>query len=69
MRVAPSARPGDPEKPEEVGRVMVYCRLDGSAEQLRPGMTGYARIYGEKRSLGGYLLDRGVRFVRTEFWW
>ena len=32
-------------------------------------MTGYARVYTEERSLGGYLFDRGVRFVRTEFWW
>jgi multidrug efflux pump subunit AcrA (membrane-fusion protein) len=69
VRVAPSARAADPEKPEEVGRVAVYCRLDGPVEGLRPGMTGYARIYSEERSVGGYVLDRAVRFVRTEFWW
>src|SRR5262249_24638403 len=69
VRVAPAARAGDPERPEEPGRVTVYCRLDGPADGLRPGMTGYARVYAEERSLGGYLLDRGVRFVRTEFWW
>ena len=69
VRVAPSAKTTDPERPEEVGRVTVYCRLHGPAEGLRPGMTGYARIYSEERSVGGYALDRAVRFVRTEFWW
>jgi multidrug resistance efflux pump len=69
VRVAPSARAGDPERPEEVGRVVVYCRLDGPVEGLRPGMTGFARIYSEERSVGGYVLDRALRFVRTEFWW
>jgi multidrug efflux pump subunit AcrA (membrane-fusion protein) len=69
VRVAPSARAADPAKPEEVGRVVVYCRLDGPVEGLRPGMTGYARIYAEERSVGGYILDRAIRFVRTEFWW
>jgi hypothetical protein len=69
VRVAPTARVSDPEKPEETGRVTVTCRLDGPAEALLPGMTGYARIYAERRSLGGYLLERVERFVRTEFWW
>jgi multidrug efflux pump subunit AcrA (membrane-fusion protein) len=69
VRVAPAARAGAPEKPEEPGRVTVYCRPVGSAEGLRPGLTGYARIYSEERSVGAYLLDRAVRLVRTEFWW
>jgi hypothetical protein len=45
----------------------VYCRLEGTP--LRPGMSGYARVYGESRSVGGFLLSRAVRLVRTEFWW
>jgi multidrug efflux pump subunit AcrA (membrane-fusion protein) len=69
LRIAPTAKAGDPDRPEEVGRVTVSCRLDGPTDGLRPGMSGYARIYSAERSLGGYLLDRAVRFVRTEFWW
>jgi multidrug efflux pump subunit AcrA (membrane-fusion protein) len=69
VRVAPVSTPGTPDRPGESGRVTVYCRPTGSTEGLRPGMTGYARIYSDERSVGAYLLDQGVRFVRTEFWW
>jgi multidrug efflux pump subunit AcrA (membrane-fusion protein) len=69
VRVAPSVRAADPDKHDEAGRVVVYCRLDGPVEGLRSGMTGYARIYSEERSVGSYVLDRAIRFVRTEFWW
>jgi multidrug resistance efflux pump len=61
-RVAPAAAAGDGQS-----TVTVYCRLDRTP--LRPGMSGYARVYGEPRSVGGFLLSRAVRFVRTEFWW
>jgi multidrug efflux pump subunit AcrA (membrane-fusion protein) len=62
-RIAPAAAKGD-------GRntVTVYCRLQDAAA-LRPGMTGHARVYGDERSIGGFLIDRAVRFLRTEFWW
>ena len=36
---------------------------------LRPGMTGHARVYSGKRPIGAVLLDRALRFLRTEFWW
>jgi hypothetical protein len=48
--------------------VTAYCRLEGGAN-LRPGMTGHARVYGGKRPVGAVLLDRGLRYLRTEFWW
>ncbi|MCK4656005.1 MAG: HlyD family efflux transporter periplasmic adaptor subunit, partial [candidate division Zixibacteria bacterium] len=35
---------------------------------LRPGMSGYAKVYCGKRSLGGKLIRRVVRFFRVEFW-
>ncbi len=35
---------------------------------LRPGMSGYAKIYCGKMSLGGKILRRLVRFFRVEFW-
>lgn len=36
---------------------------------LRTAMSGYARVYTGRRSLGGILLDRAMRLFRTEFWW
>ncbi|MDD5542658.1 MAG: HlyD family efflux transporter periplasmic adaptor subunit [Acidobacteriia bacterium] len=35
---------------------------------LKPEMTGYAKIYCGKRTLGDLVTRRMVRFVRTEFW-
>jgi hypothetical protein len=32
-------------------------------------MTGYGRVYTGRRPLGEILLDRAMRFLRTEFWW
>jgi HlyD family secretion protein len=69
VRVSPAARPGDPAKVEDPGTVTATCRLDAPLAGVRPGMTGYARIYSDDRSVGGYLLDRAARLVRTEYWW
>ncbi|MCI0381409.1 MAG: efflux RND transporter periplasmic adaptor subunit [Gemmataceae bacterium] len=63
-RIAPAAAVGQVES-----TVTVYCQLTDSNLLLRPGMTGHARIYTGQRQLGAYLLDRVLRFVRTEFWW
>lgn len=68
-RLAPVAAKGDVAKGEAQGAVIVYCRLHESNRQLRPGMTGNARIYGERRAVGAMMLDRAMRYVRTEFWW
>jgi len=35
---------------------------------LKPGMTGYIKVYCGKKSLGGKLLRRIYRFFRVEFW-
>ncbi|MFH1891252.1 MAG: HlyD family efflux transporter periplasmic adaptor subunit [Candidatus Zixiibacteriota bacterium] len=35
---------------------------------LKPGMTGYVKVYCGKMSLGGKLLRRVFRFFRVEFW-
>jgi hypothetical protein len=32
-------------------------------------MTGYARIYTARCSLGEYTITRILRYLRTEFWW
>jgi multidrug efflux pump subunit AcrA (membrane-fusion protein) len=63
-RVAPAAEQGQAQS-----TVTVACRLGEHPTALRPGMTGYARIYTGRRSLGEILIDRALRYVRTEFWW
>ena len=49
--------------------VTIYCRLDNGSAVLKPGMTGYARVYTGPRPIGAVLLHRLMRFIRTEFWW
>jgi multidrug efflux pump subunit AcrA (membrane-fusion protein) len=63
-RIAPAAGRGEVQS-----TVTVYCRLGNEGGQLRPGMTGHARVFTGRRSVGRVLLDRGLRFLRTEFWW
>jgi multidrug efflux pump subunit AcrA (membrane-fusion protein) len=63
-RVAPAAGNGEVQ-----GTVIVYCRLTTPGTELRPGMTGYARITTGQRSVGAILLNQVLRYVRTEFWW
>jgi multidrug efflux pump subunit AcrA (membrane-fusion protein) len=63
-RVAPAAGRGEVQ-----GTVTVYGRMDSPPAELRPGMTGYARVRTGERAIGGLLLDRVLRFVRTEYWW
>jgi multidrug resistance efflux pump len=63
-RVAPAAGRGD-----VTGVVTVYCGLGGVPGELRPGMTGHARVYTGRRSLAAIGLDRALRYLRTEFWW
>jgi hypothetical protein len=49
--------------------VTLSCRLGEYREELRPGMTGFARITTGRRSPGQILLDRALRYLRTELWW
>jgi multidrug resistance efflux pump len=63
-RVAPSGVRGEAQS-----SVTVYCRLDHAPDDLRTEMTGHARIDTGRRPIGAILLDRMMRFVRTEFWW
>jgi multidrug resistance efflux pump len=51
------------------GTVVVHCSMDGAMPVLRTSMSGYARIYTGRRSLGGILFNRAMRLFRTEFWW
>jgi multidrug efflux pump subunit AcrA (membrane-fusion protein) len=63
-RIAPAAGRGDVQS-----TVTLYCRLGNEGPDLRPGMTGQARVFTGRRSVGEVLLDRGLRLLRTEFWW
>jgi multidrug resistance efflux pump len=63
-RIAPAAGRGDARS-----TVAVYCRLGDCRPELRPGMTGYGRVSTGPRPFGGNLLDRALRFLRTECWW
>jgi multidrug resistance efflux pump len=50
-------------------KVVVYCTVDDHDEALRPGMSGYARIYSDRCCVGWFLVKKIVRMLRTEFWW
>ena len=63
-RIAPSAEPGELQS-----SVQVICQLAGGHQSLRSGMTGYARVYTDRCSLGKIAVDRVMRYLRTEFWW
>jgi multidrug resistance efflux pump len=63
-RIAPAAAKGEAQS-----NVTVYCRLDNRAASLRPGMSGHARIATGSRSPGLILVNRALRYLRTEFWW
>ena len=63
-RIAPAAGKGDVQS-----SVTVYCRLENHGADLRPGMSGHARIATGSRSPGLILVDRTLRYLRTEFWW
>ena len=63
-RLAPRAARGDAQS-----QVNVYCHLDDRDAQLRPGMTGYARIDCGQAPIAVVLARNVLRFIRTEFWW
>lgn len=62
--ISPSIREEDDKK-----TVLVECLLKNGDGKLRPGMTGYGRVYTGSRVIGEILLYRVLRYVRTEFWW
>ena len=63
-RIAPRATSGELQS-----TVALYCRLQDPAQQLKPGMTGYARVLCGKQPLARVISDRILRSIRTEFWW
>jgi multidrug resistance efflux pump len=63
-RVASTANLGEVQS-----TVTVYARFHETSSELKPGMTGYARISTGSRPIGTILADRVLRWLRTEFWW
>ena len=49
--------------------VTVYIAIDGLHDDLKPGMTGYARVSCGRGASGRVLGEKLLRFLRTEFWW
>jgi multidrug efflux pump subunit AcrA (membrane-fusion protein) len=60
---------GGPTRTEIPNSVTITCVVEDANGELRPGMTGYARIYSVSRPVLEVWLDRGLRYLRTEFWW
>jgi multidrug resistance efflux pump len=69
---AATGMPGAPAAPSATGgqnTVTIYVELDGEYPDLRPGMTGHARVQCGKAAAGRVLGEKVLRFIRTEFWW
>jgi multidrug resistance efflux pump len=50
------------------GLIAVYCVLKTTGVELRPGMTGHARIHRGERPAGTVLSENAMRMIRIEFW-
>ena len=47
---------------------IVDLKVDNERETLKPGMTGVARIYGERRSLAVHFVRESRKFLGRKFW-
>jgi putative peptide zinc metalloprotease protein len=66
-RVSQISAIADPQD-KNVQVLMVRSEIDNPDLLLKPEMTGYAKIYCGKRTVGELVTRRLVRFIRTEFW-
>jgi multidrug efflux pump subunit AcrA (membrane-fusion protein) len=48
--------------------VRVECKIQNHADLLKPGMTGFAKIYCGRRSFFHLATRRAMSWVRTELW-
>jgi putative peptide zinc metalloprotease protein len=46
----------------------VICKIENQDHLLKPGMTGYAKVFCGKRSLFNLLTRRIVRYLKVEVW-
>lgn len=49
--------------------VLVHCQIENPDGRLKSGMTGFGRISRGWNTIGTLMLTKGVRYLRTEFWW
>lgn len=61
-RVTTTVGRGDAEN-----SITVYCRLEASTD-LRPGMTGHARVYTGRALIRRHSLEQVRRTLRAELW-
>ncbi|HVQ65499.1 MAG TPA: hypothetical protein VMT78_13250, partial [Terriglobia bacterium] len=47
--------------------IIVRSQLSGDTANLKPGMTGWARIYAGKRPIISLVTRRMYRWIKTEF--
>jgi HlyD family secretion protein len=64
LALAPAILEGNPHN-----ILIVTCKLDNPLFKLKPGMSGWARIYAGDRSLLQLMVRKLVRLIRVEFWW
>ena len=49
--------------------VVVHCRIRNPDGRLKSGMTGFGRITRGWNSIGMIVASKGLKYLRTEFWW
>lgn len=49
--------------------VLVHCQIQNPDGRLKSGMTGFGRVTRGWNTIGMMLLTKGIRYLRTEFWW
>ena len=49
--------------------VTVHCQIQNPDGRLKSGMTGFGRVTRGWNTIGMMLLTKGIRYLRTEFWW
>jgi hypothetical protein len=49
--------------------VIVHCQIQNPDGRLKSGMTGFGRVTRGWNTIGVMLITKGIRYLRTEFWW
>ena len=49
--------------------VIVHCQIRNPDGRLKSGMTGFGRVTRGWNTIGVMLITKGIRYLRTEFWW
>ena len=49
--------------------VLVHCQIQNPDGRLKSGMTGFGRVTRGWNTIGVMLITKGIRYLRTEFWW